>query len=61
DACMGKGKCSAGFEYATLLTGGILLGVVGNRFPGQTLLWDAEHMRFTNNEEANKLVSRTYR
>ena len=61
DAAMGKGRCSAGFDYAAPFTTGVLLGVVGNRFPGQTLQWDGDNMRFTNTEEANKLVSRTYR
>ena len=61
DAGMGNGTCSADFEYAAPLTTGVLLGVVGNRFPGQTLQWDGDAMRFTNNEDANKLVSRSYR
>jgi predicted dehydrogenase len=61
DAAMGKGTCSAGFDYAAPFTTGVLLGVVGNRFPGQTLKWDGDNMRFTNNEDANKLVSRSYR
>jgi predicted dehydrogenase len=61
DAGMGNGTCSADFEYAAPLTTGVLLGVVGNRFPGQTLQWDGDAMRFSNNEAANKLVSRSYR
>jgi predicted dehydrogenase len=61
DAGMGNGTCSADFEYAAPLTTGVLLGVVGNRFPGETLQWDGDAMRFTNNEDANKLVSRSYR
>ena len=27
----------------------------------QTVKWDGENMRFTNNDDANKLVSRSYR
>jgi len=61
DAGMGNGTCSADFEYAAPLTTGVLLGVVGNRFPGQTLQWDGDAMRFTNNEDANELLSRSYR
>jgi len=61
DAAMGKGSCSTSFDYAAPFTTGVLLGVVGNRFPGQTLQWDGGHMRFTNHDEANKLVSRTCR
>ncbi|MDE0839270.1 MAG: gfo/Idh/MocA family oxidoreductase, partial [Kiritimatiellae bacterium] len=61
DAAMGQGRCSAGFDYASKLTAGVLLGSLGNRFPGKNLLWDGDAMRFTNNEDANKLVSRSYR
>jgi hypothetical protein len=58
---MGQGTCSAGFDYASKLTAGVLLGSLGNRFPGKKLLWDGDAMRFTNNEDANKLVTRDYR
>ncbi len=61
DAGMGNGSCSADFEYSGSLTTSVLLGVVGNRFPGQTLQWEGDAMRFSNNEAANKLVSRSYR
>ena len=61
DAGMDNGTCSAPFEYAGPLTSTVLLGVVGNRFPEQTLQWDGDAMRFTNNEAANQLVSRTHR
>ena len=61
DACLGKGKCSTGFEYAAPLTIGVLLGVVGNRFPGKKLNWDAKKVRFKKNEKANKLVGRHHR
>lgn len=61
DAAMGKGSCSADFEYSTPLSVVNLLGVVGSRFPGKALQWDAEGMRFSNHDEATKLVHRTYR
>ena len=61
DASMGKGTCGAGFDYAGPLTVGVLLGVVGNRFPGQKLEWDGANMRFKNNDAANRLVSRKQR
>ena len=61
DAGMGNGSCGADFEYSALLTSTVLLGVVGNRFPEQNLQWDGANMRFTNNEQANQLISRTYR
>jgi predicted dehydrogenase len=38
-----------------------LLTIIGSRFPGQKLLWDGPNAKFTNNEEANKLVNPPYR
>ena len=38
-----------------------LLGVIGIRFNGQTLEWDSQAMRFTNNDEANKYVAPPFR
>ncbi|MBM4092690.1 MAG: Gfo/Idh/MocA family oxidoreductase, partial [Planctomycetes bacterium] len=61
DACFGEGQTSAGFQYAGPLTEALLLGVVANRFPGQTLAWDAENLAVTNVAEANALLRRTYR
>lgn len=61
DAGMGKGTCSADFAYAGFLTVGILLGVVGNRFPNQDLKWDGSTMRFQDNPAATELVARKYR
>lgn len=61
DAAMGKDTCSADFKYGALLTAGVLHGVVGNRFPGETLLWDNANMRYSNNEAASQLLSRDYR
>ncbi|MGZ0655298.1 Gfo/Idh/MocA family oxidoreductase [Coraliomargarita sp. W4R53] len=62
DASMGNGlNCKADFDYAQTLTSTVLLGVLGNRFPGQQLNWDADNMRFTNNEAANQLVTKAYR
>jgi len=52
---------SDGFEYGGLLTESILLANIAIRFPGETLKWDAEELRFTNREEANQWVSRDYR
>ena len=39
----------------------LLLGVIANRFPGQTLYWNADTLTVTNVAEANELVRRTYR
>jgi predicted dehydrogenase len=59
DACLGKAECSAPFSYAARLTETILLGVIAGRFPGQTLLWDAEKAQFE--VEANKYLTGNYR
>ncbi len=61
DAARGNGTASAPFEYAGPLTEMVLLGCLATRFPDKTIEWDAERMRSTNVEEANKHVHRTYR
>jgi predicted dehydrogenase len=45
------------FDYGGPLTEIALLGMIAIRFPGATLAWDAEDMRFTNCEEANQYVN----
>jgi len=60
DACMGKAQCSAPFSYAARLTEAILLGVVANRFPDETLHWDIKKARFAE-RKANKLLEIKYR
>lgn len=61
DACLGNGKTSASFSYAGPLTEALLLGVVANRFPEKTLMWDAKNLKVTNLPEANQLLRRKYR
>ncbi|MEJ2005371.1 MAG: gfo/Idh/MocA family oxidoreductase, partial [Cyclobacteriaceae bacterium] len=56
DACLGKDKTSAPFSYAARLTEAILLGVVGNRFPNQTLHWNNSTQLF-DEKEANQYLS----
>lgn len=60
DACLGKDTCSAPFSYAARLTESILLGVVANRFPGETLHWDIRKAKFAEGK-ANKLMKTKYR
>lgn len=60
DACLGKDECSAPFSYAARLTEAILLGVVANRFPDETLHWDNATSKFSE-AEANKLLGGDYR
>ncbi len=60
DACLGKDKCTAPFSYAAKLTETILLGVIAGRFPNQTLHWNSEKAKFSE-EEANQYLKGTYR
>ncbi len=54
-------QVGAPFSYSARLTEIILLGNIAKRFPKKRLIWDPEQMRFTNSEEANKLVRTNYR
>ena len=38
-----------------------MLGVIASRLAGTKLEWDAENMKFTNNAEANALVTPQFR
>ena len=60
-ACLGRGKTSAGFDFAGPLTETVLLGVLAARFPGQKLQWDASQLRVTNLSEANRFTRFPYR
>lgn len=61
DAALGKGEATARFSYSGPLTETVLMGCIANRFPEEKLLWDTSKVRFTNNDEANKYLQRTYR
>jgi hypothetical protein len=54
---------SANFDYAGPLMETICLLNVESRIgkKGKTLEWDAENVRFRNDEDANQLVRRAYR
>ena len=60
DACLEKEETSAPFSYAARLTEAILLGVVANRFPNETLHWNNGASRF-DEEKANQLLDIPYR
>ncbi|MFT6369444.1 MAG: putative dehydrogenase [Maribacter sp.] len=60
DACLGTDECTAPFSYASKLTETILLGVIANRFPNQTLNWDSSNAKFAE-EEANNFLEGDYR
>ena len=61
NACLGKGKTSADFDFAGPLTETVLLGVLAARFPGKKLQWDAANLKVSNLPEANQHVRLTYR
>jgi predicted dehydrogenase len=61
DTCAGEDETSMSFSLGGPLTEALLLGVVANRFPDETLKWDAENLVVTNIEKANELIRRTYR
>ncbi len=56
-ACKGKEESRSHFDYASKLTETALLGVIAMLNPGKKLLWDAQNMKFTNDDNANKMVS----
>lgn len=60
-ACKDGKPASSNFDYGGPLTEMVLLGVVAMRVKDQKLEWDGENMRFTNSEQANKLVQPPYR
>jgi len=58
---MRTGKPAAcDFNWAGPLTEMLLLGNIATR-AGKQLTWDAENMKFTNDEEANKYINEPYR
>lgn len=61
DGCILEEQPSDDFQYGGRLTEVILLANIAIRFPKEKLQWDAEKMEFTNNDEANKYLSREYR
>ena len=54
-------QAGSNFAYGGPLTQTALLGAIAIRFPGQTLRWDNQAVRFTNHEAANALVNPPYR
>ncbi len=61
EAALGNGTPGANFDFSGPLAETVLLANIANRFPGKTLEWDAEKLKFTNNDEANKHLRRRYR
>jgi predicted dehydrogenase len=61
DAVVAGKKTSDGFHFAGPLSESVQLGNVAARMPGVELRWDAAALAFSNNAEANKLLTKTYR
>jgi len=61
DAIRNGGSAGSNFDYGAPLTQVGLLGLVALRFPGQTLKWDDQAMKFTNHDAANAHLRTEYR
>ena len=61
EAILTGNPASASFDFSAPLTETVLLGSIAARFPNETLKWDSEALRFTNNELANSFVRTEYR
>ncbi len=61
EAVRGNGTTSAPFSYSGPLTEMVLLGCLATRFPKTDLKWDTKAIKFTNVEDANRFVRKTYR
>jgi len=61
-ACKGQGKATTPFEYASVLTETMLLGVVALKAgQGKQIRYDGEAGKVTNVAEANQYLQREYR
>lgn len=54
-------QAGSNFDYGGPLTEIGLLGLIAIRFPGTTLQWDAENMRFSNCDEASACITPQFR
>ena len=61
EAMKTKKPSSSDFSIAGLWGEWIALGYISLRFPGETLMWDPENLRITNNEKANEYIKPAYR
>jgi predicted dehydrogenase len=59
EACQGGEQAGCHFDWAGMLTEFTLLGNIAIR-TGKRLEWDAQAMKFTNDEDANQYVSEPY-
>jgi predicted dehydrogenase len=62
NACKGEAEATSPFSYAAPLTEVMLLGLVALRAgQGFKMTYDADAMRVTNSQEANRFLTREYR
>ena len=61
EAALGNGTAGADFSFSGPLTEAVLLANVANRFPGKTLMWDAEKLKFSNSGSASRYLRQRYR
>ena len=61
ESCKTGKPSGSPFSFGGMLSETGSLGNIAIRRKGKILHWDAKKMKFTNDDEANKLVSRTYR
>ncbi len=61
EACKGGPKTRANFEKVYDQITMINIGAIALRFEGKRLTWDDDRKAFTNEPEANKLLTREYR
>ena len=59
-ACRGEGTALCNFDYSGTLIEHNLLGNVAHR-ADKALKWDAKNFKFTNDQSANKLLTKDYR
>ena len=60
-SCKTGSESGTNFEHAGPLTEWVVMGNISLRFPRQKLLWDGPNMRFTNHDNANQFVTKSYR
>lgn len=60
-ACKDGNPASSTFDYGGPLTEMALLGMIAIRVKDQRLEWDADNLKFTNNDAANDLLHIDYR
>jgi hypothetical protein len=54
-------RCSANFDYASLLTEVVLLGTLACRHPSESLTYDASGLRFEGRRDHGHGFARNYR